>query len=367
MTTSKSNYSFAFIAIVAIVAIAGLVVMFIKGTGIEPTQEAIPEELAEQENLLGEATTDGASSLCQDSDGGKDYYTKGTTTRKGQPTKTDTCATKSNLREYFCNKGTISSQVIACKSGKCKDGACEQILCKDADPNNLAAIFIASTVTVGPTKTTPEKVYKDYCKNKNVLVEYSCDGGSTAVGTAEIYCFGGCFEGACKYIPCTDSDGGGEGQELIKGICKDSFGNYTDFCLLGSFDNQRYPVLENYCAPSYSLKGQELYFCRQKYNLGGAAFSFSNSEIDCAYFYGTECSDGACGKPSGSVLCSDSDSGKIPAIKGTVTKGIAKWEDYCHNTTWIHEYYCSAQGYPAEEQIICPEGKTCVDGACVKS
>jgi hypothetical protein len=58
---------------------------------------------------------------CEDSDGGKDYGTQGNVT-KGSESKTDSCATPSSVKEYYCDNGDIESEVYECPGGICTQG-----------------------------------------------------------------------------------------------------------------------------------------------------------------------------------------------------------------------------------------------------
>lgn len=84
-------------------------------------------------SAIGSFTTQAAATTptpttCTDSDGGKDYYTKGETQDLGS-TYRDYCLSNSTLREYFCLTstlspgGTASQEDYTCLYG-CQDGAC---------------------------------------------------------------------------------------------------------------------------------------------------------------------------------------------------------------------------------------------------
>ncbi len=64
---------------------------------------------------------------CADSDGGIDYYTKGTAT-KGQLSNTDTCNSKTQVREYYCSEGNIVSTTYNCGINGCNNGACVKLV-----------------------------------------------------------------------------------------------------------------------------------------------------------------------------------------------------------------------------------------------
>ncbi len=70
---------------------------------------------------------------CTDSDGGRDYYKKGTVTLSSGVSRTDTCTYCTGLApspvycgavvEYYCEGNQIKSETFVCPNG-CKDGAC---------------------------------------------------------------------------------------------------------------------------------------------------------------------------------------------------------------------------------------------------
>ena len=94
---------------------------------------------------------------CTDTDGGRDYYTKGNT--KGHDGRTDPFYTGHNiwdkcsidteyLTEWYCENNLIKSETIKCSNG-CSDGACV----KEETPSQPTADFIA-TSTVGEAPLT---------------------------------------------------------------------------------------------------------------------------------------------------------------------------------------------------------------------
>jgi inhibitor of cysteine peptidase len=80
------------------------------------------------------------ASTCTDSDGGKDYYMKGTVTAGGV-NYTDSCTyctgfcvnppcevTCGAVKEYYCEGNEVKSETYVCPSGyTCKDGACTKV------------------------------------------------------------------------------------------------------------------------------------------------------------------------------------------------------------------------------------------------
>jgi hypothetical protein len=82
---------------------------------------------APQTETTPAAPTPATVNGCTDTDGGIDYYDKGTVTDKAGTTKTDFCVigrSDQQLREYYCgDNGYIQSQDIGCVND-CEDGAC---------------------------------------------------------------------------------------------------------------------------------------------------------------------------------------------------------------------------------------------------
>lgn len=90
-----------------------------------PATPAVPlnqETRARAESVAPEDTTPN----CTDSDGGKDYYVKGTTYLGNTP-NVDVCSNSSVLWEYSCDDAnTFRSESYSCPNG-CDDGACKPI------------------------------------------------------------------------------------------------------------------------------------------------------------------------------------------------------------------------------------------------
>src|SRR3989344_3921045 len=75
-------------------------------------------------------TGQAVSSSCVDSDNGKNYFVKGTTSgidakTNVQTSQTDRCANRRTLIEYFCDaNGKVASVFTACSLG-CSSGICK--------------------------------------------------------------------------------------------------------------------------------------------------------------------------------------------------------------------------------------------------
>jgi hypothetical protein len=67
--------------------------------------------------------------LCSETDGGKDYLTKGSV-RIGANSATDQCIDGSTIQEYYCTPGSYSSEIVQCGPFPyvfCSNGACISI------------------------------------------------------------------------------------------------------------------------------------------------------------------------------------------------------------------------------------------------
>ncbi|RKY95608.1 MAG: hypothetical protein DRQ03_08640 [Candidatus Hydrothermota bacterium] len=110
---------------------------------------------------------------CRDSDGGRDYYKKGTVTLtksldgkvKYLESRTDTCtyctglgpdtATCGAVVEYYCEGNQIKSETFVCPNG-CKDGACISVV------TTTTTLPGTTTTTLVTTTTMPAPKCKDF-------------------------------------------------------------------------------------------------------------------------------------------------------------------------------------------------------------
>ena len=77
-------------------------------------------------SLSGKITGNAVSSACSDSDGGRVYDVKGTTTSK-IGSFTDLCKDSRTLLENYCRDGKRVTETIPCRYG-CSEGACGSLL-----------------------------------------------------------------------------------------------------------------------------------------------------------------------------------------------------------------------------------------------
>jgi hypothetical protein len=64
--------------------------------------------------------------------------------------------------------------------------------------------------------------------------------------------------------------------------------------------------------------------------------------------------------------CTDSDGGKDLFTQGTAAGGAGSVQDKCADATTVEEAFCSGKA-ASSEQIPCPAGYACTDGACAKT
>lgn len=155
--------------------------------------------------VVAQNVTNTTNTTCTDSDGGVNYYVKGTLTPSNSSwaTDSDTCtqygSTNSNpvnssnsLLEFYCDsEGKRQYQFKECS---CVDGACVNStiapICIDSDGG--LNYYSRGTVTV------PGTIYQDYCNmsGSNVLIERTCDSNNLSLDVA-YNCPNGCVNYAC--------------------------------------------------------------------------------------------------------------------------------------------------------------------------
>lgn len=173
------------------------------------------------------ACMDGECSFapCNDSDDGITLDEKGTVTSKRE-NNTDKCLQNGTLREFFCDKGSISSKLVECPPAQhCVDGACALYQCHDSDDGK-------DTETTG-TASFMNDSYNDSCHDSNTVTEYFCKDNK--IENEEIECESGylCEEGRCIEGPaCIDTDYGRD--KYTKGTVIFEGDDYADECYSSS-------------------------------------------------------------------------------------------------------------------------------------
>ncbi|MFH1256023.1 MAG: hypothetical protein V1494_01890 [Candidatus Diapherotrites archaeon] len=145
------------------------------------------------------ACVQNTNSTCTDSDGGKDYSTKGYINGKAstgtQVTSYDQC-TGGNLLEWFCNASGFADQQINLCPNDCSDGACvnySTVPCTDSDGGRDYNVFGSSSGKIRGDGTVSSY---DQC-NGNTLAEWYCDAQGFIVQD-NYNCPFGCSSGTCK-------------------------------------------------------------------------------------------------------------------------------------------------------------------------
>ncbi len=108
---------------------------------------------------------------CTDSDGGKNYYTKGTVA-KGSDFRTDFClvagGTFRYVNEYYCENNEIRDEVYECPNS-CDNGACLSTACGNGicEPSEVSLRYLRGQTTTCPQdcgfEIDPYDADVDYC------------------------------------------------------------------------------------------------------------------------------------------------------------------------------------------------------------
>tara|TARA_Y100000034_G_C6866593_1_gene395076 strand:+ start:176 stop:1618 length:1443 start_codon:yes stop_codon:yes gene_type:complete len=282
---------------------------------------------------------------CSDSDGGLDFYEKGSISGPkftgkeedivSSKTYEDSCTTKGDMNqlEYYCDSGLIVSVSHWCSQG-CSDGAClPEPVCYDSDGLDY--------YNKGYTQKDDDPKTYDGCKSPHdgTLYERFCrDDGIPYI--EDFYCEFGCKDGACLEEPseenktCVETDKGKD--RYLKGRTYIGKDTHTDSCYQDS-------LVEYYC--SFDLETQKDFI--------------KKDTLKCTQ----GCEDGACIQ----LECSETDNGKDGFVKGTTWIGEDTHTDACYNDNVV-EYYCSYDSeldkpFIKKDEIICEAG--CEDGACL--
>ncbi len=311
-----------------------------------------------------------SDNYCDESDNGKDYYTKGWARDHGEYAESwDECIDGSTLREQYCTEDVSSYASVhfrtsidyTCPNG-CDNGACIQDSVRKCTDSDGGRDYYEKGTTSSCTTTSYNDVgcelHMDACNDNYQLTEYYCSGDE--VQRESYTCPNGCDNGACirESSGCTDSDGGK--NHYTKGYieCPDGSCSKTwDYCAKSSVD-----------LPGTTNSGTYLYemWCNE---YGYPQMEFHTCDNGCV--------DGACIRSE--ATCKDSDGGKEYYIKGVTTLSTGqKHTDSCTYCTGdctspgdcppvecfgVIEYYCDGNGITGTN-YDCPNG--CVDGACVR-
>ena len=132
------------------------------------------------------------TTMCVDSDWGRDYTTPGYVIDGTGRKLSDWCRDTSALVEYYCSdNGEVVKENYACQGDySCLNGACVigAAVCYDSD--NRRNYFIKGTASAAGESHT------DYCYDSDTVVEYYCSP-LNEVKDAMSNCAYGCSDGAC--------------------------------------------------------------------------------------------------------------------------------------------------------------------------
>jgi len=299
-------------------------------------------------------------STCTDSDGGKNYYVKGTVKHHiaySMYNDTDRCINHTTLEEYYCDKdGQAKAEIYSCPSDyTCQDGACVK-----------EEIPVTSQIRV----LSPNGGEK-WVKGNNYLIKLEVQSPSSSaydivcvsIGktTIDLYKGGELYKEITQNFSLKDNyfwkipadiPTGNDYKIKIStivppcGIIFDTSDNYFSITEAG--------VCTNLQTQSTCLNNPNCYWDQQYGN--------------CQNYDSTK------------QVCYDPDGGRNIYVRGH-TFGFRKvyadakdkrirtgGMDACYaNGTKLREYYCADNQYIEFYDTNCPSGYTCKDGACVKS
>lgn len=160
-----------------------------------------PYGCTDEEGFNGACNKEG---VCSDSDGGKDYSSKGiveytSTSAKKIITEEDFCSDGTTLKEFFCEKGISNFEIYECPSKTCAEEKCV-----DCNPIGL-------------------RVAEEYCSVEGVYVSQKAEG---ELCENDFECTGDiCEEGFCKE-GCAGCELNGEcysfGKRVGDNFCSDT-------------------------------------------------------------------------------------------------------------------------------------------------
>ncbi len=337
---------------------------------------------------------------CDDSDRGKDVKISGAVHSDGEVIH-DRCIDTATVLEFFCKSGYLSNESITCPKGSiCSAGSCiynhsgtvHQTICKDSDGKNLS---IKGTLTIGG------KAFNDSCVGSH-LIEYSCK--ENIVQSNLHFCPNGCLNGSCISQKCRDTE---EGRSIfntgtVSLIDDDNRLLYTDGCV-DELTLTEFSCNGNILSAS-NVSCPEGFFCSRgscrpvsichdtdagekdgRYSKGTVYFrnatyvdrcengsltefscgdgEFIENILQCPDGY--RCSEGKCIESS---KCFETDGGKNYGEKGvSIEPSGYSAEDECVDEISLFEYFCDSRQLISSERYVCPQGYSCLEGACIKS
>jgi len=346
---------------------------------------------------------------CTDSDGGKNYYQRGTA-RLGSVTRTDYCKDANTVAEYWCSgmggvEWIAGPEYYQCPYG-CENGACrKQPACERKVP----------TVTIKPSSSTHNpgdyRGYGVYIKNNDsqgcgastFTLAKKCPSGWTCTLSRSSVTIGpGSTYGVTLGVTSPQNaspgtyrltvtarnqksglSGEGEAKYIVKEIQQEDpvtgtlsvnktqakAGENITLTISAQDDQGVYKVMAYYKGSWHSQYCNNAKECTK-------TFTFTESTAGTKYYYGYIYGRKLSGRLEGryttpsyvrvkweavTPACTDSDGGKNYYQKGTVTVGNVKLTDFCINSRTLKEHYCVGSN-ARYLNYVCPYG--CENGAC---
>jgi len=277
----------------------------------------------------GQICKDGAcvaTSGCNDTDDGENYFIRGNVTLENESVMEDDCGVQfydGFVIEYSCAANSHITN-YQCPEG-CENGICIKPDCVDTDGGH-------NYFRKGWTTLSDGTKHEDIC-SVGKAIEQSCDGAN------EYECPEGCSFGACvagDHVAgeCTDSDGGK--NYYSKGMITIGNDTFEDKCGTGENEGK---VIE--------------YSCEDPEN-----GTYIPSNYECPF----GCSEGRC---KYSNECIDTDGGKNFFEKGSITLEDGTFmEDECGTDSmngYVIERHCESESFLFNYK--CPNG--CKEGKCL--
>ncbi|MDO8740272.1 MAG: LamG-like jellyroll fold domain-containing protein [Candidatus Woesearchaeota archaeon] len=363
-------------------------------------------------NVSTNASQNATNITCTDSDGGLNYYVKGTLTiSNNSGYLTDSCQLKDNsyvstnqcsgsncyLEEAFCDSTsksyrTFPADYYNCPNG-CQDGACllgnvELIGQKLYSPDLVNVEFKVDMYSYPPVETTLPtagyrgyydvytETYEDYSTNP-YRTEWTSSGrfykNDTYPQTKNIT--SGYYNGSL-YGPAIRQ---GKHYRFDFYFQETPWGsyNYSKFFIKTiEFDTANITCTDSDGGMNYYVRGfvngiwSDGDFANNQSDVCGGTIlneyycnkNISNYVLTSVYTCTNGCSDGACINATPAIKCKDSDGGKDYYVTGNVTQSGQTYQDACINPTRLREGYCQNDSYTVAV-YGCPNG--CGNGACL--